>query len=83
MMIHINFDDLYGTLIIEKHRPSLKDQSLGMPFNPSGQIAANIGKLILCSKCLQPQIMYSQHKFKPHDNVVLESDVRLITTPLV
>ena len=95
---YIKFDDLYGTLTSEKHRPSLKDrskQSHGMPFSPSGQTAANVGELILCSECLRPRIMYSQHKLKHHDNVVLLrslepllfvcgatlSDVEVITTP--
>lgn len=65
------FDDLYGTLTSKKHRPSLKDgrrQSHDMPFSPSGQTAANVGELILCSECLRPRVMYSQRKLN-HDNV--------------
>lgn len=63
---------LYGTLTSERHRPSLKHgskQSHGMPFNPSGQTAANVAEVILCSECLRPRVMYAQRKH--HDVRVL------------
>ena len=72
------FDDLYGTHTSEKHRPSLKDgskQSHGMPFSPSGQTAANVGELILCSECLRPRVMYSQRKLSHHDVRVLLTSI--------
>ena len=69
------FDDIYGTLTSEKHRPSLKDegckQSHDMPLSPSAQTAANVGELILCSECLRPRVMYSQRKLGHHDIDVL------------
>ena len=52
------FDNLYGTFTSECHRPSVRSyggkKSHEIPFSPSGQTAANVGEVILCSECLRP-----------------------------
>ena len=67
------FDEVYGTLTSERDRPSLKSdvekKGHGIPFSPNAQTAR---KLILCSECLKPRVIYAQHKLSYRDELFLD-----------
>ena len=66
------FEEVYGTLTTEKDRPSMRPDEKkghGIPFSPNAQTAR---RLVLCSECLKPRVVYVQHKLSYHDEPVLD-----------
>lgn len=66
------FENVYGCMTTEKDCPSLKNPSKkphGIPFSPSAQTAR---KLVLCSECLKPRVVYSRLKLKIDEEYALE-----------
>ena len=70
------FAEVYGTETTENDRPSLKSSAEkrghGMPFNPSGQFASNVGKTLVCTECNKPRVTYSSRKVRLQDKNKLE-----------
>ena len=68
---------MYGTETTEKDRPSLQSSAEkrvhGIPFNPSGQFAHNVGKTIRCTECDRPRVMYAARKVRFRDQSKLEA----------
>ena len=71
------FSEVYGTETTEKDRPTLQSSAEkcghGMPFNPSGQFAHNVGKTLHCAECNRPRVMYAARKVRFQDQLKLES----------
>ena len=71
------FSEVYGTETTEKDRPSLQSSAEkrvhGIPFNPSGQFAHNVGKTIRCTECDRPRVMYAARKVHFRDQSKLEA----------
>ena len=44
----------------------------GIPFNPSGQFARNVGKFVECSECSKPRVLYSARKLPSRDQQWLD-----------
>ena len=66
------FEEVYGTNTTEKHRPSYTEPGKGghgIPFSPNVQTAR---KLIMCTECLKPRVLYAQRKLTHHDEAVLD-----------
>ena len=67
-----SFEDVYGCMTSEKDCPSLKNpakKSHGIPFSPSAQTAR---RLVLCSNCLKPRVVYSKLKLKIEEENAFE-----------
>ena len=43
-----------------------------MPFIPTAQAALNVGKLIKCSECQKPRLIYAKKKLSPQNLLSLE-----------
>ena len=60
----------------EKFIPSwLEDSSKrnhDMPFMPTAQATLNVGKLIKCSQCQKPRLIYAKKKLSPQNLLSLE-----------
>ena len=71
------FSDVCGTITTEKDRPSLQSCSekgnSGIPFNPSGQFAWNVGKHVECLEYGKRRVLYSAHKLQCSDQQRLDS----------
>ena len=67
------FEEVYGTKTTEKHHPSFTEPGKGgrhgIPFSPNAQTAR---KLIMCTECLKPRVLYAQRKLSHHDEVFLD-----------
>ena len=67
---------MQGNNPTEKFIPSwLEDSSKrnhDMPFTPTAQAALNIGKLIKCSECRKPRLIYAKKKLSPQNLLSLE-----------
>ena len=74
--IYKPFSDVYGTITTEEDRPSLQScaekGNSGIPFNPSGQFARNVGKFVECSECSKPRVLYSARKLQCRDQQRLD-----------
>ena len=71
------FPDVYGTTKTEKDQPSLQSSAekgdSGIPFNPSGQFARNVGKFVgECTECNKPRVLYSSRKLLSNDQENLD-----------
>ena len=64
--VYRSFSDVYGTATTEKDQPLLVSSAekgdSGIPFNPSGQFAQNVGKFVDCKECNKPRVLYSSRK---------------------
>ena len=69
--------EVYGKETTEKDRPTLQSSaekgSHGMPFNPSGQFARNVGEILHCTECNKPRVMYAARKVRFYDQRKLET----------
>ena len=66
------FEEVYGTHTTEKHRPSFSESRKsghGIPFSPNAQTAR---KLIMCTECLKPRVLYAQRKLSHNDEAFLQ-----------
>jgi hypothetical protein len=57
----------------KKIESSAEKRVHGMPFNPSGQFARNVGKTIHCTECDRPRVMYAARKVRFQDKLKLET----------
>ena len=73
------FDEVYGTVTSDKDWPSFNSSAEkythGIPLNPSGQFARNVGRTLLCTKCGKPRVLYSSRKLNWKDKQDLELEV--------
>ena len=56
-----DFEEVYGSQTIEKHRPSLSSpgaKTHGIPFPPSAQYAKNVKVVLQCGECLKWRVLY-------------------------
>ena len=64
--VYKKFSDVYETNTTEKDRPSLQSSAdkcdSGIPFNPSGQFAQNVARVLHCTECDKPRVLYSSCK---------------------
>jgi len=64
--VYKTFSDVYGTNTTEKDRPSLQSTAekceSGILFNLSGQFAQNVAKVLYCTECDKPRVLYSSCK---------------------
>ena len=69
--IYKAFSDVYGTSISEKDSPTLQSSAeksdSGIPFSPSGQFAQNVARVLHCTECDKPRVLYSSRKLLSQD----------------
>ena len=60
----------------EKDRPSLQfsaeKTNSGIPFNPSGQFVRNVARVLHCTECDKPMVLYSSRKLLSQDGEPLD-----------
>ncbi|KAL5012660.1 hypothetical protein ScPMuIL_011211 [Solemya velum] len=72
------FDELYGTVTTEEHRPSLNKvhgnaaNAHGIPFSPSAQTAKTVKMTVNCVECDRPRVVYSATKISGPDEILLK-----------
>ena len=66
------FNNVYSQVTLEQYRPSLSagKQGHGMPFSPTAQTAKN--RILECSECALPRVLYAERKVKAADLQVLD-----------
>lgn len=73
------FAEVHETDSSEKDRPSLnlsaEKQGHGIPFNPSGQFAKNVGRALQCTECGKQRVLHSARKLHWTDRRDLEKEV--------
>ena len=60
-----SFEDVYGTVTTEEHRPSLakrSGRSKTLPFVASVQHVRNVNLMVQCEECEMWRLLYSPHK---------------------
>ena len=61
--VYKKFCEIYGTSTSEKDRPSLQSSAektdSGIPYNPSGQFARNVARVLHCTERDKPRVLYS------------------------
>ena len=69
--VYKKISDVYETNTTEKDRPSLQSSAdkcdSGIPFNPSGQFARNVARVLHCTECDKPRVLYSSRKLLSRD----------------
>ena len=74
--VYKKISNVYGTSTSEKDRPTLQSSAeksnSGIPFNPSAQFARNIARVLHCTECDKPRVLYSSHKLLSQDGKVLD-----------
>ena len=68
------FEQLYGTSTSERFCPSLGmrgNSGHGLPFSPSAQTARNVKRVVTCSDCSRPRVLYAAKKLDDSDNAML------------
>ena len=69
------FEQLYGTSTSERFCPSLGmrgNSGHWLPFSPSAQTARNVKRVVTCSECSRPRVLYAAKKLDDSDNAMLD-----------
>ena len=71
------FEDVYGTITTEQHRPSLLNQQqkkkrIHIGFGPTAQFVRNVGIVIECCECNKWHVLYSKSKLASFEISILE-----------